>query len=482
MQQVDRLLKSGNHVDAEPILDGILKKLGESVETVSASAAVSGSSATCDPRQPMRVSTRVTLKEDCTIGGDLTVTGNGVLHFDFRERGGGRVVVVGNVAVQDDATLHVEGRQGGRAVLVIDNDHDSHRSMTSHDRAAIKLNNVEFRTQRTVDRSKGSVSMNYDGRGGSSLEITGSTIVEAESWMLAYLHDSAKLTVVDTQHVPNEMYVRDSSVATIRGASTRTGVWLDALGAKGSLTMPNTNGPFSWRIGAGSGLDVGWLLHVENAQPGLGFEIKPASRLIINGNGSRAPATGELKIAYYVIEERETLDGLKSGLQNREISDRLTLRNVQLGPIAWQIYAGENADLTIRNSTINEIGIFGRNARVRVDRSVLQLAVLGAFAPGSSIAINNSEIWSQGVEVGNRAQVTITDSQIYGTRFHLHDADSRISIQGGAFRDNPGNCSQGTMVNIATGQPRCNPFSAPGRPTKGGVGKVTCSNTQGCGF
>src|SRR5688500_2254931 len=140
--------------------------------------------------------------------------------------------------------------------------------------------------------------MPYDSWGNSSLEITEATVVESQSWLLANLYDSARLTVVDTQHVPNEIYVHDSSVATIRGSSTRTGVWLDAQGAKGTLTVPDVNGAFSWRVGAGHGLDVGWLLQVENAQPGLGIEIRPGTARTINGNGARAPAPGEPKTGY----------------------------------------------------------------------------------------------------------------------------------------------------------------------------------------
>ena len=482
MQLVDQRLKAGDHVEAERILDGLLKDLGEPVAPSVPAAAASRETAQCDPQQPMTVTGRVTVQEDCTIGGDLTVTGSAILHFDYNGRSGGRVVVNGNIVVQDNASLQVEGRQGGRAVLVIDNEFSEHRSMTSRDGATIKLNNVELRTQKSVDRSKGSVSMSYEARGRSVFEVTGSTIVEAESWLLANLYDSAKLTIVDTQHVPNEIYVHDSSVATIRGARTRTGVWLDAQGAKGTLTVPNVNGPFSWRTGAGHGLDVGWLLQVEDAEPGLGLEIKPGTALTINGNGARAPATGELKISYFVVNSRETLDGLKAGLQNRTISERLTLKDVQLGPIAWQIYAGENADLTIRNSVINEIGLFGRNARVLVERSVLQLAVLGAMAPGSSLAINSSEVWNQGIWAASQAQVSITDSEIHGTLFHARSADARISIKGGTFHDNPGSCSQATMVNVATGQPRCNPFRTPGPPRSTGPGKVECAGTKGCRF
>jgi hypothetical protein len=479
MQQVDKLLKSGKIEDAEKILDTLLTKLG--LPTVgSARAAAPAGGRDCDPRQPMTVSGRVTVDADCTVGGDLTVTGSAVLHFDYTGRKGGRLIVGGNVIVRDDATLWIQGRPGQRAVLAIDNEFNGQRSMTSTDNATIKLDNVEFRTQKSADRGKGSVSMNYHARGRSSFEVTGSALVEGEAWLLANLHDSAKLTIADTQHVPTEIYVHDSSSAKISGTGTRTGVWLDAGGAKGTLKLPDVKAPFSWQIGAGTGLDVRWSLQVDDAQPGMGIEVKPASALTITGRGAQAPATGELKISYFVIGSRETLDGLEAGLQNRKISDRLTLKDVQLGPIAWQIYAGDNADLTIKNSTINEIGIFGRNAKVRIERSVLQLAVLAALAPGSSLDIRDSDVWNQTIEVANTGKVSITDSKIHGTLFHARDSDSNISIEGGSFEENPARCTQATMVNIATGQPKCNPFRPPGLPRSAGAGKVECAGTEGC--
>jgi hypothetical protein len=478
MQQVDKLLKSGKIEDAEKILDTLLTKLGlPAVGSTRAAAPAGGRD--CDPRQPMTVSGRVTVDADCTVGGDLTVTGSAVLHFDYTGRRGGRLIVGGNVIVRDDAMLWIQGRPGQRAVLAIDNEFNGQRSMTSTDNATIKLDNVEFRTQKSADRGKGSVSMNYHARGRSSFEVTGSALVEGEAWLLANLHDSAKLTIADTQHVPTEIYVHDSSSAKISGTGTRTGVWLDAGGAKGTLKLPDVKAPFSWQIGAGTGLDVRWSLQVDDAQPGMGIEVKPASALTITGRGAQAPATGELKISYFVIGSRETLDGLEAGLQNRKISDRLTLKDVQLGPIAWQIYAGDNADLTIKNSTINEIGIFGRNAKVRIERSVLQL-VLAALAPGSSLDIRDSDVWNQTIEVANTGKVSITDSKIHGTLFHARDSDSNISIEGGSFEENPARCTQATMVNIATGQPKCNPFRPPGLPRSAGAGKVECAGTEGC--
>ncbi len=480
MQQVDQLLRSGKPEEAEKILDTLLTKLGAPATGSARAAVAPADGRNCDPRQPMTVSGSVTVDEDCAVGGDLTVTGSAVLHFDYTGRKGGRLVVGGNVVVRDGATLWIQGRPDGRAVFAIDNEFSQQRSMTSTDDATIKLDHVEFRTQKSGGRGKGSVYMSYEARGRSSFAVIGSTLVEEESWLLANLRDSAKLTIADSQHIPTEIYIRDSSSAKISGTGTRTGVWLDAGGAKGTLTLPNLNGPFSLQIGAGKGLDVGWSLQVDDAQTGIGIEIKPGSALTIVGNGARAPATGELKVSYTVAGSRETLDGLKSGLQNGKISDRLTLKDVQLGPIAWQIYAGDNADLTIKDSTINEIGVFGRDAKVRVEHSVLQLAVLAALAPGSLLDIQDSEIWNQTIEVGNKGRVSIADSKIHGTLFHARDSVSNISIKGGSFYENPARCSKATMVNIATGQPHCNPFRTPGMPRTAGAGKVECAGTEGC--
>ncbi|MGH6841810.1 MAG: hypothetical protein ACREDV_06915, partial [Methylocella sp.] len=321
MQQVDQLIRSGKPEEAEKILDTLLAKLGVPPAGSAPIAAAPSTGHICDPRQPMTVNGSVTVVEDCIVGGDLTVTGSAVLHFDYSGRKAGHLVVGGNVIVRDHATIWIQGRSDERAVFAIDNEFSQQRAMTSTDDSTIKLDHVEFRTQKSGGRGKGSVYMNYEARNRSSFTVTGSTLVEEESWLLANLHDSAKLTIADSQHVPTEIYFHDKASAEISGTGTRTGVWLDAVDAKGTLTLPDVNGPFSWRIGAGNGLDAGWSMQVENAQPGLGIEIKPTSELTIKGNGARAPATGELKVSYTVAGSRETLVGLKAGLQNGRISD-----------------------------------------------------------------------------------------------------------------------------------------------------------------
>jgi hypothetical protein len=121
----------------------------------------------------MSVSGSVTVDEDCTVGGNLTVTGSALLHFDYTGRKSGRLVVGGNVIVQDHATLWIQGQPVERAVFAVDNEFSQQRSMTSTDDATIKLDHVEFRTQKSGGRGKGSVYMNYDARGRSSFEVTG---------------------------------------------------------------------------------------------------------------------------------------------------------------------------------------------------------------------------------------------------------------------------------------------------------------------
>ncbi len=477
MQRISKLLQGGRIADAEQRLDMLLASLGTPPK---GAARVATGAKNCDPGAPMTVSGALTITADCTVGGDLTVLGEGVLHVDYTGRLGGRLVVHGNVRVQDHATLSIEGQPDARATFVIDSEFSDQRSMESTEDATVTLTHVDFRTQAAPGDGKGSVYMTYRAGDQSSFTAVDASLDPEHGWLLCELHDAARLRVADSRHVPTEIYVRERSSATISGSDTVTGVWLDAGGVKGTLQLPDMNAPFSWRLGASEGLTVGWSLQVDDARPGLGVEIKPGSALTIIGNGARAAPTGELKIAYTFAGEHATLDGLQAGLQNRSVGDGLTLRDVQLGPIAWQIYAGDDADLTIRNSTINEIGIFGRNARVLVEHSLLQLATLAVLGPGSSLDIRDSEVWNQNVEVANQGRVSIVGSRIHGTLFHIRDNDSHVSIAGGSFHANPEGCTEATMVDIATGQPHCNPFRAAGLPRYAGVGKADCADTAGC--
>ena len=147
MQQVDKLIKSGDFTGAEAMLDQLIAKLGlpatgssPAPQPAQASAQPSAREGlVCDPHAPMTVSTEVTVDQDCAIGGDLTVKGDAVLHFDYRRHRDGHVVVSGNVIVRDNATLWVEGAPDSRAVFVVDNELSQQHSMTSSQNAKIKL-------------------------------------------------------------------------------------------------------------------------------------------------------------------------------------------------------------------------------------------------------------------------------------------------------------------------------------------------------
>ena len=81
---------------------------------------------------------------------------------------------------------------------------------------------------------------------------------------------------------------------------------------------------------------VAWRLEVASAFVGIGIESRGGSTLTVNGLGHHS--TGEMKVSYHADEGIQTLEGLAVGLQYLTLGKgQLTLNNVQLGPIAWQI-------------------------------------------------------------------------------------------------------------------------------------------------
>jgi hypothetical protein len=246
------------------------------------------------------------------------------------------------------------------------------------------------------------------------------------------------------------------------------------------MQLPDmSTGSWSWTVGSDLGAGVHWTLNVTNSNPGLGVQLFPDATAEITGHGT---APKELTIGYFVANNDETLDNLHVGLQNGIIiPDRLTLNNVHLGPIAWQIYSLTSASVTINNSTINEIGIVG-NGSVTVNNSLLQLAVLACYGQNSSLTVNNSDVWNQSIETDSNGQITLNDCQIYGSQFITRSAQSKISIVGGSFHDNPPIDRNILPFDMITGYPNYNPFSAPGPPKKSGTEMVTCEGVVGCSW
>ena len=97
------------------------------------------------------------------------------------------------------------------------------------------------------------------------------------------------------------------------------------------------------------------------------------------------------------------------------------------------------------------------------------------------MTINNSEVWNQFVQAANGSNLTFNDCDIYGSRFTASDNSSSINVNNSCLYENPESCHPNTMINIATGQPFCNPFNKPGFPKIESIGPVTYDNTKNCG-
>lgn len=430
----------------------------------------------CNRMGDVQVDADATVTDNCVVQGNLTVVGNATLDVDFSANPAALFVVFGDVTVKDDATLWVHGPPNDPVgAFVIVNEFNDHRHLMTHDNAVLRLEHIAFRTQLDEDPTAGSRYMSYTATDHSQMVVNGAVLDEITTWLLGNFHDNSRLIARNTRHVPTEIYVMDAAHVEVSGEATRTGLWLQA--GSGDLDLPDQTEPYAWTVNRSAGIDVDWELQITDAQPGLGVQVMPGIILAISGQGH--PATGELTIGYFVVGKTETLSHLQVGLQNTVVGDRLTLNNVHLGPFAWQIYVGDGGNLEINESVINEIGIFG-NGHVTVNRSVLQLAVLAALGPGSTLDVEHSQVWNQEILAASDAQITLTNSDIHGSLIHARSPESSITIKGGSFQENPMDCTLPTGVDFVTGQPTCNPFRAPGSPTIMGPGTVTCDSVAGC--
>ncbi len=418
-------------------------------------------------------STRITAT--CTIAGDLIIRGSATLAVDFTANPGAVLSVLGNVTVAGSGILRIHG-----GTFIIANDRNGQRTMLARDRAQIQLEGISFRTIPLGATGTGSRYMNYLGRDQARLVVKTSRLDPLTSWLLAACVGQSGIAMVNSRQLPTEIYPDESCQLDLRGPETEAGVWFPSPPAA-TITLPDQSGTYSWELSRAQGIDADWRITIANARVGLGMLSRPGSRVTINGRGT--PVTGEFKIGYFLGPADGALENLAPGLQQGVVGGgRLTMNRVQLGPIAWQIYALAGAHASIRRSIINEVAVVGDDATLAVDSSLIQLAVLAALGHRSTLTVSRSELWSQSIEADFDGKVVLTNSTVYGSLFVTRDPASQIQILGGAFRPNPSGCSQATMVDIATGQPRCNPFRPPGPPERTGPGSASCQGTTGCSF
>jgi hypothetical protein len=410
-----------------------------------------------------------TITGSCIITGDLTLPNGTTLNVDLTGATADTFVVRGNILLQGNAVLWIHSTVGStNDQFIVSNNFNNQRIITTKNTSKIQLEHVEFRTQEGNLAGASSIYMNYNAEDSSIFYVNKSWLNNQSAWLLFNMKNKATLIGYEPNHVPTEMYLEDSVQVELHGANTNTGIWLNCQSITDTLNLPpNQTIPFTWKIGRGvGGFTSPWYLEMDTVLSGVGVQIFPSTKLTVNGAGF--PNTGELKVAMMFANNTETITNLTVGLQNTTVNNgafgKITLSNVNLGPIAWQLYALMNENLTIKNSVVNEIGIAGPS-QVTVDSSLLQLAVLAAVGiGGSALTINNSELWNQEITATNNSEVILNNCNIYGSMFSTSDALSSITVNGGCFFANPTGCTQATMVNITTGQPYCNPFIPPGFP------------------
>jgi hypothetical protein len=428
------------------------------------------------------VTGNVTITGSCVITGDLTIPNGATLNVDLTSVPADTFVVRGNILLQGDAVLWIHGAPGSTGEqFIVSNSTNNQRTITTLDSSRIKLEYIEFRTQEGNLSGAASFYMNYNAEDKSIFYVNKCWLDPQKAWMLFNMRGHSTFMGYESNEVPTEMYIQDSAQAAIHGPNTTIGIWAIFDAVTDTLTLPSDQSqPYTWQIGRGAGgLATQWYLEVDTAKPGLGIQIMPSANITVNGSGSTS--TKELTVALLFANGTDTIKNLAVGLQNTTVANgangSVTLNNVNLGPIAWQLYIVMNEILYIKNSIINEMGIAGPS-QVTVDSSLFQLAVLASVgAGGSTLTVNNSEIWSQSITASNNSTLTLNNCQVTGSIFDAASG-SHITVNGGCFYDNPQGCTINTMVDMNTGHPNCNFFIPPGPPQNTTPSTVTFSGVN----
>ena len=408
-----------------------------------------------------------TIFGSCKITGDLRLLDGATLNVDLSGPTADTFVVQGNIFLEGNSVLWIHATPGSTTdQFIVSNSYSGERSITTKDSSSLRLEHVEFRTQEGDLSNAASIYMNCEIEDCSTFYINKSWLDSKKAWMLCNVKNKATIVADDPRDVPTEIYLQDS-VQMVLHHSNPT-VWLKFEDIRDTLHLPtDQTQAFNWKIGRGfGGLNTPWYLEVDSAQPSIGVQMFPSAQLTINGMGT--PGIKEATIALYFANGTDTLENLSVGLQNKTISNgmlgSLTLNNVNLVPVAWQLYALMNENLYVRNSIVNEIGVIGAS-QVTVDSTLLQLAVLAAVGiGGSTMTINDSEIWSQAITADNNSDIILNNCNVTGSAFSTVDTLSHITVNGGCFIENPEGCDGSNMIDWVTGQPFCNPFIPKGPP------------------
>jgi hypothetical protein len=455
----------------------------------SAAHAVNPSFCDASPTTVTLIETQIELSDSCQINSDLQIGPGGILLVDYTASPTNVLDIVGNVEMAGDGILLVNG-----GTFLISQDFAAQRAITMGEDSILVLQNTTMKTNH--EPGTASKNLNMYGYGNSIMYVVDSVLDRVENWLLGNYYDNSELIVVNSQHIPTEVYTHDLATVRIFGHDTATEVWLTLEGGiTGTIDLPDqTDGvdfaPYSWVMGRGvPGLTgINWRLEIFEAPVKLAIGSHKESSVTVNGLG--IPASGEVTIGYFISDGEETISGLKAGVQNIILGSRppdppqLTLKNVNLGPVAWQIYSVNGGKARIVNSTVNEVAAL--HAEISIEDSLLQLAAVAAIGETSSVTITDTEIHSHLIDAFAGGQLKINSSGVYGSILEAVNPNSTVRVDKGIFLPNtppPGEpCSLSNAIAV-DGTILCNPFlpeNALVTRNQGVDNFVSCSETVNC--
>jgi hypothetical protein len=401
----------------------------------------------------------------------------------------GTLEVQGNLTLSGSSAFTV--RQG---TLQIDNVTSFTRNISAADSASFILDHATLVTNATGVNNVGSV---YVGSGSSSAQFHFANLDLTTSWLLASMTDSASL-YAGNSNVPAEIYLGDSSQVQIQDDQVASdpratnGLWLRFEdGATATVVLPDVSGPFSWQAGRGQAgyTNVSWYLEVDTATPGIGIEPHAGSAVTVDG---RAATQKEVGFGIYVDPAAgspiaNALAGTPYALTDPPLglvadfslptlpgasASQLTLHDVNLGALAWQVYVGGGTGsppvtVNLGTGAFNEVVAFA-GGQVNLSATTTQLAVLQAEGPGSVVNATGADLWSQTIQADSQGQVNLIGSVVHGGSLvasaggtlQLDDttalwADGVTTAPDCAFGDDY------AWMLAHAGRPICNPFARP---------------------
>ncbi len=441
-------LSTGEHVLTVSVVDLAGNAATSRPVRVFVDATPAGTPISCSELRANLGSGNYVLAQDCVVPG-LTLND--------------KTLTVDNVGLRVEGPLVLGGSgvlriMGG--TLAIANTRSFEFPIITSDASVLLLKGAELITNADPTTATYSVTGNYLGSGRSLLRVEQATIDTSRNWLLGTFYGSSSAQIVNYGEVPTELYPTDDANVTMVGDGALARVWLSFDADKtGTLAdLPSEATAFTYYFGRDTPetSNVSYNVDVIGARAWYGVESYPGSEVTIDDNEQ------PLTIGYFVVNPTApiTLSGLPVGslpvtMTMTDQERTLTLRDVRLSVIPWQLYVRNDSPdmptVTIRDSTVNELGGH-RFATIEADNVSFQWAVLAAV-DNSSLTIRDSVIDSQAVQSLSGSTVMIIDSELWGTQFTAA-GPSRVFILNSPLHPNdchPG-CTPYCLGDV------CNPF------------------------